>query len=537
MSRQPVYVTAAEWRWVVTLACGLVLLAFLPLLWVALRGTPDWQFMGVLHNYLDGGTYLSKMALGQSGAFLVEFLHTPQPHDGAFIQVLYLLLGHVSRLTGLPTIVLFHVARVLAALLMYAALYQLAAVVWARIRSRRIFFAVASVGSGLGWLFAPLTQIIEFPDFPLLPEAFPFFSSLMNVHFPLTIACLALLASYFIVLFRPGSDEDPLVRLGSPLAACLGVALALLYPQALVPFAGAVTLYMISVYLQTKKVSPVMLRWSLALILPVLPIAVYVVFVLGYNPAMTLWNQQNVTASPPPHILAVGFGLPLLIGLPSIWRAVRRFERDGDRFMLLWLLSMLILMYLPTNIQRRFAVGMMIPVAYFATRAVEDVWIRYLNRRLHRLIGVAGLLLISISSMVMLLLPALPAVAGDAGRSLGVFLQRDYIGAFNWVNQRSSTDDVVLASPPVSIWLPSWAGTRAVYGHPYETLNADLRLEQVESWFKGTGDCQLLLNSLNIRFVLVGPNERELTADGTSCVDQLALPLQVESGSVRVYAP
>jgi hypothetical protein len=537
MTRQSVYVTAAEWRWVIALACGMVLLAFLPLLWVALRGTPNWQFMGILHNYLDGATYLSKMALGQSGAFLVEFLHTPQPHAGAFIQALYLLLGHMSRLTGIPIIVLFHVARVIAALLMYAAIYQLAAVIWARVRARRVFFAVASIGSGLGWLFAPLTQITDFPDFPLLPEAFPFFSSLMNVHFPLTIACLALLASYFIVLFRPGAQDEPLIQHGFPLAALLGIALALLYPQALVPFIAAVCVFVATIYIQQRRLSPSIVRWTLALILPVVPFAFYYAFVVGYNPAMALWNQQNLTPSPPPHILAIGFGLPLLVGLPAIWRAARRFERDGDRFMLLWLVAMLVLIYLPTNIQRRFAVGMMIPVAYFAARAVEDVWVRYLNRRIHRLVGVASLFLISISSLVMLVLPALPAVAGDAGRSLGVFIQSDYIPAFNWVNERSSTNDVILASPSVSVWLPGWAGARAVYGHPYETLNAELRQEQVEAWYKGTADCQMLLTSLNVRFILVGPNERALTADGTSCADQLQLPVLAESGSVTIYAP
>jgi uncharacterized membrane protein len=128
-------------------------------------------------------------------------------------------------------------------------------------------------------------------------------------------------------------------------------------------------------------------------------------------------------------------------------------------------------------------------------------------------------------------------VAGDAGRSLGVFIQSDYIPAFNWVNERSSTNDVILASPSVSVWLPGWAGARAVYGHPYETLNAELRQEQVEAWYKGTADCQMLLTSLNVRFILVGPNERALTADGTSCADQLQLPVLAESGSVTIYAP
>jgi hypothetical protein len=47
---------------------------------------------------------------------------------------------------------MFHVARVFASLFMYVALYQLAASIWSRVRARRVFFVVASIGAGLGSL-------------------------------------------------------------------------------------------------------------------------------------------------------------------------------------------------------------------------------------------------------------------------------------------------------------------------------------------------------------------------------------------------
>ena len=37
-SRQTVHIMSAEWRWVILVGSTLVLLAFAPLLWVALRG-------------------------------------------------------------------------------------------------------------------------------------------------------------------------------------------------------------------------------------------------------------------------------------------------------------------------------------------------------------------------------------------------------------------------------------------------------------------------------------------------------------------
>src|SRR5690606_22859917 len=105
----------------------------------------------------DGATYLSKMMLGMQGQWLVNFQHTPEPHSGAFLQVIYPLLGQLARLIDTPVLVVFHAVRAVAAIFMYMALYQLAATIWMRVRTRRIFFSIVAIGAGLGWLYAILS--------------------------------------------------------------------------------------------------------------------------------------------------------------------------------------------------------------------------------------------------------------------------------------------------------------------------------------------------------------------------------------------
>lgn len=531
--RSTTFIASAEWRWLVFVGCGLVLLAFLPLLWVALMGTGRWQFMGALHNYLDGSTYLSKMVLGFNGDWMVVFQHTPEAHTGAFIQVLYPLLGHLSRVTTISPLVMFHVARVFASLFMYVALYQLGAAIWTRVRARRVFFLIAALGAGFGWLFAALTQLSIFPDFPLMPESFPFYSTLVNVHFPLTIGSLSLLVGMLITVFRPGAEEDSSLTMSYPLAALLSAALAFLYPQALVPIGGAVALSVIVVFLRDRRVPRLLWTWMLAVILPPIPVLIYILSLVIYNPAMAEWNSQNITPAPPLWAMAVGFGLPLLVALPGILRSIRRFERDGDRFMLLWLVWMLVAVYLPTNIQRRFAVGMMIPIAYFATRAIEDVWLPRIARRWRNLIFAVFVPLVAFSQIFMLFLPVLPVVTGSPERAVGIFLPREYRDAFDWLREHTNPDDVVLASPAVSAWIPAWAYARVVYGHPYETLDAETKLLAVENWYSGTGDCRELLQSYNVRYVLYGDEERKL--GGAPCLSNLNLVAR--SGDVAIYAP
>lgn len=531
-SRETVQIMPSEWRWVIVVAALLILLAFMPLLWVALRGTAEWQFMGVLHNYQDGATYISKMRLGEEGDWLIRFMHTPEPHVGAFLQVIYLGLGHLARILAIPPLVVFHVARVGTSLLMYAALYYLGASIWTRVRARRFFFGVVVFGSGFGWLLSPLTQIPAFPDFTI-PEMFPFYSSLMNVHFPLTIALLALLVSFFITGYRPGADEQQQpIDFRWVIIGGISLLIALLYPQALVPFGAAAVLFLAAQWLLSRRLSSRAVLWLFALGLPALPLAIYYTFTVTYNPAMAEWNAQNVTPAPPLWTMIAGLGLPLLLALPGIYRGVRRFEADGNRIMLLWLLAMFVTMYLPFNTQSRFGIGLMIPIAYFATRAMEDVWLSRISRRLRSYVFALLFPLMSISLLFMLFLPVIPVLAGSPETSVGIFLERDYALASNWIDARTNQEHVVLASPVASVWIPGWAGTRVVFGHPYETLDADLKRAQVIAWYNG--DCGTLLEDYNVRYVIYGPRELEL-GDSTDCLANLRSIYRV--GVVEVYAP
>ncbi|MFN8527250.1 MAG: hypothetical protein U0670_01405 [Anaerolineae bacterium] len=529
-SRDTAHITSHEWRWMIVVGCLLVLFAFLPLIWVALRGTPGWQFMGSLHNYWDGATYLAKMRIGADGGWAIQFLHTPEPHSGALIMLVYPLLGHLAGALGVPLLVMFHVARGAASLLMYVAIYQLGATVWMKVSTRRIFFLIASLGAGLGWLFGPLLGISEIPDL-YIAEAFPIYSTYVNVHFPLTIACLAMLISLLITAFRPAAKADPKFDSGLWVAAVLSFMLSMLYPQSLVPLGGAMLLYFVYDVVKHRTFDLRTVRWLMAVGLPALPAAIYDLVIIGINPTMEAWNMQNQMLAPPLWTWIIGLGIPLLLALPALIRAVRRMEQDGDRIMLLWLVCMFIAIYLPTHVQRRFAAAMMLPIAYFATRAIQDVWLNFIRRRARRLfiVGVAG---IAMTPLFMLFLPAVPAMIGDPNPP--VFLDENYRIAYSWIDAHTTEDDVVLAAPTSSLWLPGWAGARVVYAHQYETLDADAKHQAVLNWYNATDPaaCDTLLDQYQIRYILRGPEEAEL--GNTVCFNSLRLAASI--GTVSIYA-
>ncbi|RMG82385.1 MAG: hypothetical protein D6712_14705 [Chloroflexi bacterium] len=538
------HIQQQEWRWLIIASSALVFLAFAPFLWIAIANPAGegWQFMGVLHDYRNGAALLAKMQQGSQGQWLTQFHHTPEPHVGAIVQILYTALGQLTRFIGISPIVIFHVARVGASFLMYIALYQLAASIWSHIRTRRLFFVIASLGAGFGWVWFFLTNDANIPDLNM-PQMFVFYSTFINIHYPLAIAAVSILAAIMIVALRPGMEESPTLQNGGLMAFLLGIALAFLYPEALVPFGVVLLILSVRMWLKRRRWVTHEWRWSLWILLPPLPIIAYDLLTIITNPAMAEWNSQNVSPAPNPFGLLLAFGIPLIFAAPGIYRAIRRFEPDGDQFMLLWLLAMLVAIYLPGTVQARFGLGLIIPIAYFATRALVDFWLPVM--KLRPLIVVALIPIMAGSQLFSLFFPVVPLVVGRPQDARGLLLERDYLAMFEWLDTQIRRDDVVvLTSPNVGIWLPVWTNARAVYGHPVETFDADVKRRAVVHWYQEAANetCLPLLEGqytfdpdfdYRVNFVLIGPEERLLGS--IHCQDDL-IPL-FGYGRVSIYRP
>ncbi|GAB4508900.1 MAG: hypothetical protein OHK0046_02740 [Anaerolineae bacterium] len=529
------HITSTEWRWVVVISSLLVTLAFVPFLWVLISGLTDsdWQFMGALHGYQSTAVDLAHVFQGRQGNWQSIYLHTSEVQDSAWIAPVYTLLGQIARITTISSVAIFHAARVGAALFMYLTLYQLAASIWMRLRTRRIFFLLVAVGSGFGWFMAPLTGSDRFLDVSS-PQAFPFYSTLINVHYPLAIGLMALVSSIIVRIFRLGEAQNPSLSNEGLLMLVVGMLIAMVYPLAFVPVALAFGLGLVAHWWKWKTVPRLQVRWWVWFVVPAVPFLAYDVAVLLYNtPVSEVWMQQNRITTPNVFMLALSFGLVLILALPGMWRAVRRFESDGDQYMLLWIGVALVLIYLPVFAQQRFTVGLMIPLAYFATRSLEDFWFNHIQRRWRMRLMFGFLPLIAATQLFVLLLPLRPISANDFSQASGLLLQRDYLVAFEWLRRNVGTGDVVLGAPRTSLWLPPWTGASTVYGHPSVTLHPKLKRQTVEKWYgTETADhCEDLLNDYTVRYVLYGPQEMRL--GDASCVLQLGQPIRF--GNVRIY--
>ena len=176
-----------ESYWVVRVTLVLVVVSALPYLITWAVMPEGAHFTGLVFNPQDGNSYIAKMRQGFEGDWLFHLAFTPEQSHGAYLFLFHLLLGHLARWTGLPLIMVYHAARMVGGAAMLLGLYRLTTWLSAEVGERRVMFALAALGSGLGWLaglFGTMTADLW------VQEAFLAYALLANAHFPLAIGLM-----------------------------------------------------------------------------------------------------------------------------------------------------------------------------------------------------------------------------------------------------------------------------------------------------------------------------------------------------------
>ena len=512
-----------ESRWALLWAVVVVGLTCLPYL-VAWQLAPDGtQYTGLLVNHFDGESYYAKMQQGARGDWLFHLAFTPEPHDEALIFTFYLALGHLSALLGLPLPLTYHLARVAAGILMLVVAYRFIARCFEQARTRRAAFLLLAFSAGLGWLLAPLGIITA--DL-WVAEGFTFLSILANPHFPLAIGLMLLI----LLQALDASSSPPTAAVWPPIRSAL-FSLALAVVQ---PFAVPIVLAVLGVYLVALAWQKRRLPWreiilTGAVALAAAPVMVYDIYVYRTNPALAAWSAQNLTASLPLWNYALGYGVVLILAIAGIPTALRsqpggqdKRRRPADLLLLCWVGSAAVLLYLPFALQRRFITGLHVPLVMLAAMGLEQaVWPRVRARRRALVTG----LIVGLSALTMVFVP-LVAVSGVAQGNPPLVMTSGEAAAWSWLKANTSWTDTVLAPAGSGGFIPAWAGNRVVYGHPFETIDAETKEAEVARFYGPEGttaERRALLDRYDVQYVFV--DDRDAGARGRLDVDAAALGL------------
>jgi len=109
--------------------------------------------------------------------------------------------------------------------------------------------------------------------------------------------------------------------------------------------------------------------------------------------------------------------------------------------------------------------------------------------------------------------------------------------ALAWLRENADHDLVVLCAPQTGMFVPAWAGQKVVYGHPFETVDAERRQAQVEAYWAGEmgpAEQESFLRENRVGYVLVGPRELEIR-DWRLEIGEIEGELVFEAEDVRLY--
>ncbi len=232
------------------------------------------------------------------------------------------------------------------------------------------------------------------------------------------------------------------------------------------------------------------------------PVVGYAVMAVRLDPLLAAWNAQNLTPAPPVWDLLLAFSPALWLACLGLLQAWRRKEIQ-IQLVVVWAALALVMVYLPFGLQRRFLVGLAIPLVALAGFGLE--WIENRIDGRVRPVQIAVLAL----TLPTLLLVLLAGQFGALAHNPLLYLTQGEAQALSWVETNTPAEALILAAPQTGMFIPSHTGRRVLYGHPFETVNAKTEESAVTGFFsQAAANSQTatdFLETRHIDYVFYGP--------------------------------
>lgn len=521
-------------RWVLIYSLIILSLTTLPYLIGYSNEGDNWRYTGFVFGVEDGNSYIAKMAIGESGAWLFRTPYTAYPQNGVLAFLPYILLGKLSADPGshLQLVSLFHIYRWLAGITMILATYEFISFFIGEERLRRWGVILVTVGGGLGWILILLGKDQWFGSLPLdfySPETFGFLSIYGIPHLLLARAGLLWGIVFFL---RAANNVNPSPIKDGLLVGIFWLITALAQPLTAVIFGVVLGLYILStgawqLWREYKDLPTKWRRWHKiaylgvwSAILP-LPFLIYNVIAFSLDPFLKAWTSQNIISSP--HLLhyLVAYGLYLPLAIYGGIQMVR--EKPWVAWLpVSWVSVLPLLAYAPYNLQRRLPEGIWVALitlslysfTYSNTTTSEENSGGFQGqpaglRRCSTLL-IACLFMLTIPSTIFLLVGGF-LVVNNVG--LPLYRPVDETLVFEYLAQAGEPWAVVLSSYDTGNALPAWAPMRVVIGHGPESIGLKELNRQVDGFYDHElTDAQRLglISEFDIKYIFWGPNEQML---------------------------
>lgn len=489
------------------------------------------RYFELVHNfYTDYNFYLSRIREGREGALTVHEKYTSEPHQGSYIQIMYLLMGKVSAWLNVPwprSGDTYHVARiVLAATLLFVLAY-----------------AVKSVLDKVGWQITAFVLATAAGTWPILVfhagewrfggymPWWTIMDALQRITFvPHMLAGQALI----IFLLLAMSDTKTMRRPGNWLfLGFLAFLLGVVFPPGLI-FVGAA--YAVFIVIDILFRLPFKKREDLAdwaivrLAGPAIvglisaPTLLYLSLALRVYPWKRLVDYAVLHPQPfqlTDYILAVG---PLLeIGaIGAIWVLWKK-EKKLFLFVgwvIAWAVLIIIFGHIPQESPLRFTEMMpQVPLAILSVYLFYDLYTKIRNVSRYIWIILPGfLILLNLAQLysswrwmkefldqkIIATQPLVPT------GSYVMYPLKDFISTMLFIQDHTSRDTVILSETTAGNYMPVYSGNTVYVGHA-NTVDTEQKEQIVNAFFSGRmgpTKGKEFLTADDLHYIFFGPQEQ-----------------------------
>lgn len=484
-------------------------------------------FRGTYADTADYAVHISMMQAGYLGDWFYQMRFTTEEHTPAFIRLFYIFLGHISRLVHLDVETIFQIARWIFG---FTALWSLK-LLFEKIFSNNTFayfaFFLAVFSNSIGWLQIILGVPLE-PISPIdlwLIDSYFLFSISLFPAFSFTLT-LMVLALYLFLDYLQKDQWKNIVAI-----SLLAFVSQLFNPIAFAVIDAAMAGSVGFTWWRNKKIEIKHIHALIIIAIIQTPLLIYNLLILSRDPIWSQFTFQNETLSPPPNFYFWGFFPFWIFAIIGAGKAIQ--ERNQNMgAMLIWTISAFLLAYSPVLIQRRFLLGITIPLGaltiYGLKTLFEETFAKFdfIKKRINLFI-VTYIAFASISSLFLILNSSLYVLS----RPANLFYTIDLKDASEWLEENASPNEIVLASLETSQVLAQNTPLKMYFGHEMETLYYDDKESVVKEFYEGKlGDNWL--TQTTIQWIIYGPYEVEINS---KFIPNKYLKLVYENDKVKIY--
>jgi len=437
---------------------------------------PGMTYLGVTHYYQDYFAYMSQVMQGVNGLWLTQDLYTTEKTVAVPAYWMNILLGHISRITNIPPILLFNGSACVLVFLMLICSYLFYKRVFQRSRPALIAFLFFVFSTSVLNRLPPTAPYPYWP-FELWSTPHLMFNRLITLphHSIQTLLFMAILT----LLFNEKQRLRPLLRNGF-LLFCTAL-LTFLQPIMVGMLTGAYVVTM--VLFEKRKPWNAIVAISIGFLVP------FIVMVLAFQGEphiqLRLWEKATQTLTTTPFLL-LSIGPIVPFAAIGMWNAVKKRTPLGITGFLL-VIGGYFLFRFPgidqaigiTNVRVVFP-GTILFLAWFGTVGV-DVVSTWISKRLN-----AKKSLVEALCVALFLLAVAPTIVWEIQQKINPrapitpvnYIPTTTMAAYTFLKNQSPYTTVALGNPETltNYLIPALSGHVSVSGHPLLTIHSEEKI-------------------------------------------------------------